>query len=263
MKCRKIGIIGLGFVGSAIKNWAEEAGYEIFIYDKFQKVGSIEEVNKGEILYIAVPTPYVKGGSYDDSAVRESLDNINDGKIVVIKSTVLPGTTDDLQLKYSEKKIVFNPEFLTEKSADKDFSSPDRQIVGFTEKSKDVADFVMNNLPEAPKKMIIPALDAELVKYAANVFLATKVIYANMMYDLCEKMGANYENVKDGFASDSRIGHSHLNIFYEGFRGYGGKCLPKDVRAFMSLAEKMGIEYDLIKAVDQRNNELTGNEFDE
>jgi len=107
----KIGIIGLGYVGGAVRHWfkSQKNKYELFLYDKYKNIGSIEEVNQADIVFVAVPTPYKKRGGYDDSAVVESLKNIENGKVVVIKSTVLPGSTDKFQRAYPKKNSSFQP----------------------------------------------------------------------------------------------------------------------------------------------------------
>ncbi|PIV13152.1 hypothetical protein COZ81_02455 [Candidatus Jorgensenbacteria bacterium CG_4_8_14_3_um_filter_38_10] len=257
----KIGIIGLGYVGGAVKNWFEKQKnrYELFFYDKHKKIGSIDEVNQADIIFIAVPTPFREDGrGYDDSAVRESLKNIKDGKIIVIKSTALPGSTDRFQKLYPKKIILFNPEFLRAKTAVKDFLRPPMQLVGYTGKrSKKIAPKILNILPKASFKKIIKAREAEMVKYFINTFLATRVIFANQIYDLCRKLkGINYKMVKDCVIQDKRIGYSHFDIFSDGYRGYGGDCLLKDTKALIQYAKKLRVNLGLIEKVDEINNKL-------
>src|SRR5271170_6802647 len=118
----KVGIIGCGWVGGTIKYWFEsEAKHELFLYDLYKKIGSVEEVNKADIIFVAVPTPFVVGHGYDDSAVRDALAHIDDGKVVVIKSTVMPGSTERFQKENPSKTLLFNPEFLRERTAKDDF----------------------------------------------------------------------------------------------------------------------------------------------
>ena len=166
----KVGIVGTGMVGgSMLRYFQKKEGLEIFTYDKGKNEGSPEEVNKAEIVFICVPTPYLKdGGGFDLSYVDETLSWINGEKVVVVKSTVMPGTTEMLQKKYPQHKFLMNPEFLTEETADQDMSYPDRQIVGYTEKSHEVAGDLMQLLPLAPFERILPATEAETVKYFGN-----------------------------------------------------------------------------------------------
>jgi UDPglucose 6-dehydrogenase len=260
----KIGIIGLGYVGGAVKNWFERQRnrYDLFFYDKHKKIGSIDEVNWGEIIFVAVPTPFYEDDQgYNDSAVRESLKNIKNGKIIVIKSTILPGSTDKFQKLYPQKIILFNPEFLKAKTPIKDFLKPPIQLVGYTDKkSKKVARKILGILPKAPFRKIIKAREAEMVKYFVNTFLATRVIFANQIYDLCQKIdGIDYKVVKECVSQDKRIGDSHFDIFADGYRGYSGLCLPKDTKALIQLAQKLKVNFDLLQKVEEINEKLKQN----
>lgn len=252
-----IGIMGTGMVGGSVQRYYETRGITPFIFDKGKQLGSIAEVNKANVVFICVPTPYdeVVGG-FDMSYVRDAIGSLIPGKIVVIKSTVMPGTTADLQKEFPQHKLMYNPEFLTEVTADQDMSYPDRQILGTTEQSFTVAADVLALLPLAPYERIMPSTTAEMVKYFGNSWFATKVTFANQMYDLCEKVGVDYDMVRDGVSADKRIGRTHLEVFHKGYRGYGGKCLPKDTRTLIQLGERMGVEMALLKLVDLLNNEL-------
>ena len=245
-------------VGGAMKRYLEKKdGIELFLYDKGQNLGSSEEINKAEIVFVCVPTPYLKDGAgFDLSYVEESFFWFNGEKVVVIKSTVLPGTTESLQKKYPQHKLLMNPEFLTEETADQDMMYPDRQIVGYTEKSHDVAGDLMQLLPLAPFERIIPSTEAELVKYFGNTWFSVKVSFGNQMYDLCQALGVDYDRMVEAAAADKRIGRTHLNVFHKGYRGYGGKCLPKDTKAIIQLADAKGVDLKLHKAAECINAEL-------
>ena len=252
----KIGIIGYGMVGGAVGKWFGSRNTKPFVYDKYKKIGSLEEINKADVIFVAVPTPFKSGRGFDLSAVSETFRILKSPKIVVIKSTVIPGTTEEFQKKHSQHKVLFNPEFLTELTADQDMSYPDRQIVGYTNKSYNVAKDIIQLLPLAPFERIIPATEAEMVKYFGNTWFAAKVIFANQMYDLCDKLSLNYDIVRDCAAADKRIGPSHLEVMHKGYRGCGGKCLPKDTKALIQFADKLGLNFDLHKTVDRVNNKL-------
>ncbi len=256
LKELKIGIIGVGMVGGAIRNYFEKKDKQVFLYDKGRNEGSMEEVNKADVIFVCVPTPYDEQKGFDLSFVQEACSRIDSGKIVVIKSTVLPGTTEKLQEQYPEQKFLFNPEFLTELTADQDMGYPDRQIVGYTEKSHNVAGDVLLLLPLAPFEKILPATEAEMIKYFGNNWFAVKVAFANQMYDLCQKIGVNYDNIMESASADKRIGRSHLEVLHKGYRGYGGKCLPKDIRALIQFADKNGVDMKLHKTVEEINNKL-------
>lgn len=249
MTKRKIGIIGYGTVGRAVASVFSGP----IIYDKYKKIGGIEEVNEADIIFLCVPTPYKNG--FDVSEVDDALSAIRGNKIIVIKSTVLPGTTDHYQEKYPDHRVLFNPEFLREVSAETDMNNPGRQIIGYTKRSRDAAKDVLKILPNAPFRKIIPAKEAEMIKYFGNAFLASKVIFANQMFDLCEKLGINYDIVKECVSKDKRIGSSHLNV-NKSSRGYGGKCFPKDVKSLIEIGIKVGIDLNVLKSVDEINNKL-------
>ncbi|MDD5455313.1 MAG: hypothetical protein PHW62_07470 [Candidatus Ratteibacteria bacterium] len=251
----KIGIAGLGMVGGALRRYFEKKDrYDLFLYDKFKKIGSINNLNQANYIYIAVPTPNFKTNKNDTSAIDGVISKLKYCKVVIIKSTVLPGTTDMFQEKYSIHKILFNPEFLTEETADNDMGYPDRQIIGYTKQSQDVAGDVLQQLPLAPFNRIVPAKEAEMIKYYGNAWFSCKVVFANQMYDYCRRKGINYGSVMDGVAADKRIGRTHLKIFHKGYRGYGGKCLPKDTRALIDDADKSGVDLRLLKVVEKINN---------
>ncbi|MEK7560945.1 MAG: hypothetical protein AAB539_03260 [Patescibacteria group bacterium] len=151
----KIGIIGLGMVGTPLKRYFEERqshirGENLFLYDIDPKKGYDDDVGKADIIFVAVPTPRAPDGSANLAAVHDAFSTINGEKIVVLKSTVPPGTTENLQRKYPQHRVLFNPEFLTEARAWEDFVKPDRQIVGFTARSIDAAHAVLTLLPKAP-----------------------------------------------------------------------------------------------------------------
>lgn len=249
----KIGIAGVGYVGGAVKSWFEGQGFPLFLYDKGKQLGSAEELNSAEIVFLCLPTPFDEKVGFNDEAIWEVLKQIKGEKIVVIKSTVLPGSTDKYQASFPQHKILFNPEFLTEKNAVQDFLKPKRQIVGYTEKSKQEAEKIMELLPKARFQKTMRAKEAEMVKYFGNLFLANRVIFANQMYDVCEKLGVDYDKVKEAAGEDERVGKSHFDVFDEGYRGYSRSCLPKDTKAFIQLAESLGLNPKLLKVVDKIN----------
>jgi len=254
---KSIGIIGGGFVGSAVRRYFLDQGHNVYTYDKFKQVDPLEKVLETDYIFIAVPTPYKDG--IDLSAVEDAMvqaTKASEGSAIIIKSTVIPGTTEKFQKLYPHLKLLFNPEFLTELSAEKDFAKPDRQIVGFTKQSQDAAKELMDILPKAPYAKLVDATSAEFIKYFGNNWLAIKVAYANQMYDLCQKLGINYDDVKEGASADPRIGPSHLDVWSGGYRGYGGKCLPKDNRAMIKFAEGLGVDLKLHKIAEEINNEL-------
>jgi len=255
----KIGILGVGMVGNAFKKYFEnKSNYEVYFYDK-KGLGSMDSLNLADYIYICLPTPYVEGSGCDVSIIEGAIKELTGKKVIIIKSTVEPGTTQRLQDLYPQHKFLFSPEFLTEVTADNDMAYPDRQIVGYTKESYTIAKDILQQLPLAPYERIMKSEEAEMVKYFGNNWFAVKVVFANQMYDLCTKMGIDYEVVKDGAAADKRIGRTHLDILHKGGRGAGGKCLLKDLRATIEYAHKNGIELPLLEITDKLNYDLLKN----
>ncbi len=262
----KIGIIGVGYVGGALREWFENhpERFRLFVYDKYKELGSPEEVNQANIIFVAVPTPFhFEENRYDDSAVVETLENIDDGKVVVIKSTITPGSTERFQKRHPKKIILFSPEFLRAKTAVNDFLNPERQIMGIVDEAhRKCAEELFELLPRAPYEKVLHATEAEMVKFFGNTYLATRVIFANQMYDVCEKLGVNYDNVREAVSRDARIGGSHLDVLCDDYRGYGGiglqnsACFPKDMKAFIQFADSIGVDLQLHKKADELNEKL-------
>ena len=231
---KQIGIIGNGMVGSTLATWFDRA--LIYDIDPERSPNSLSELNEqSEIIFVAVPTPF--NDQFDLSLVEKAVDSIEGSKAIVIKSTVLPGTTTKLQQKYDQHQFIFNPEFLTEKTAKKDFLHPKMQLVGYTNQSQKIAPKILQLLPTAPLSKILKAEEAEAVKYFRNTFYATKVVFANQFFDFCQNTDLDYEVIKEIVKQDPMVGPNHLEIFHQGGRGAGGKCLAKDLAAFSNLTK--------------------------
>lgn len=252
-----IGICGFGIVGRAVE-YGFKKYCDIKYYDKYQESDTLEDVVKfANHVFVCLPTPY-KDNKIDLTIMNENIDEIscyarNTDKIITIKSTVVPGTTREYAKKYPDCHFCFNPEFLTEANYLEDFVNADRIIVGADNDKIRVWVMDLYRMHGFSK---IPIFDtdlttAEMVKYMANCFLATKVIFANEMYDLCEKLGIKYEEVKKMVVADKRIHDSHLDITTS--RGFGQKCLPKDLVAMIGRFDELGIDCSLLKAVWQKN----------
>ncbi len=279
-KKSKIGIVGIGMVGAPLKRWfEEELGYQrgknLFLYDIDVKKNYFDDVSQADVVFLTLPTPRnPKNGACDTSIVEGAIKKIsangNQSKILVIKSTIPPGTTEYFQKKYPKHQFLFNPEFLTESRAWEDMIRPDRQIVGFTKKSIDAANIVLGLLPKAPfmspwglgtyQPIRLTATEAEFVKYAGNLHFVRKVNWANALALASAKLGADYENVRRAMAADHRIGDSHLDVNHGGYSGWGGFCFPKDTAAFMALVKKYDLKdiYELISADWRFNEKILG-----
>ncbi len=237
----KIGFIGQGWIGKNYANDFETRGYDVVRYALEEPfVANKDKIPECDIVFIAVPTP-TKEGKFDDSLVRKAVGQVGKGKIAVIKSTILPGTTESIQKDYPETIVVHSPEFLEEATAAFNAANPQRNIIGIpvdSEKYRAAAESILKVLPEAPYKKIMSAKDAEFVKYAGNCFLFTKVIYMNLLYNLVQAGNGNWEEIRDAFVHDPRIGTSHTSPIHKTGRGAGGNCFIKDFEAFRTFYEK-------------------------
>lgn len=263
-----IGIIGYGFVGQAVANGFNTASGgrdKIIYYDKYKDGASLEEtIRSSEFIFICLPTPMKKDESgIDLSIIEESMEEVtkhtdNTDKIIVIKSTVTPGTTAKLQDSYPKSQFAFNPEFLTEANFLEDFLNAERTILGATNDlvSRRLAVIYKQRFPKTKIFQTDPTT-AETVKYFANAFLSLKVTFANYLYDYCQKIGIKYEEVKKMAAADSRIVDSHLDVTTQ--RGFGGKCFPKDLVALMGEFRKAQVPVDLLEAMWEYNKKIRKN----
>jgi len=252
----KIGIIGIGVLGGAAERYYKENGHKVFCYDKFKKIGSIEEVNKADIIFICVPTPRGAYSACDISIVDEAISCIQGRKVVIIKSTVIPGTTDKLQAKYLHQ-VLFCPEFLTEKTAYEDFKNPKVTIIGYSSNVSIIGTrLVLDLLPWAKFSKIMPAKEAELFKYFRNSFLAVKDAFANQIYELCQKAQIDYDFIKSCAEADVWIGPEHLDPWRDGYLGFNGKCLPKDTEAFLTWAKQQGANLSVLRKAVEYNSRL-------
>ena len=249
MSKNKIGVIGNGFVGEAIAFTFSPIS-EICIYDidPLKSNCSINQVHNCDYVFVCVPTPMNKNGSQDFSYIENVFSNATKKPIYIIKSTIIPGSTELLLNNYRNLKIIFSPEFLTERRAKLDMLTQSRIILGGNKIYVDEVEKLF--LKRFKNKNIIKtdSKTAELIKYMNNTFFATKVSIMNEFKLVCDAIGANWEDALNGFSSDGRIGDSHLNVpGHDGKLGYGGTCFPKDVSSFLKFAEKLNIKLNSIK----------------
>jgi|TARA_R110002111_G_scaffold246313_1_gene308897 nucleotide sugar dehydrogenase len=259
----KIGIIGQGYVGTAIKIGFKEH-YDIETYDKFDLAKSTRStikdiVDRTDIIFVCVPTPMRKDGTCYTGIVEEVIREINetaDGQIIVIKSTVPPGTTDRINQEYTRSTVIFNPEFLTEANFLEDFKNQSRIILGGDRKGTNKLRQVYSKVFPHATIVKTGSKTAEMVKYFINCFLATKVSFANEMYSVCEQVGIDYDKVVEYATYDERLGKSHWAVPGpdEDF-GFGGHCLPKDLSAIVNEFKT----YGLLESVEQVNDQVREN----
>ena len=262
---KKIGIVGQGFVGTAVHEGLKQH-FKIETYDiaKTSTCKSLADLSeKSDVVFVCLPTPMKKDGSCHIDIVESTLlglDVINECKTVVVKSTIPPGTTEKWNSLFTNIQVVFNPEFLTEANSVEDFKNQNRIIIGGP---RPATTKVKRIFAKAfPKVPIIKtgSTTAEMVKYFLNCFLATKVSFANEMYQICEGLDIDYDKVTEYAIYDERLGKSHLNVpGPDGDYGYGGHCFPKDVKALINVAHNLDVSSTMLNATDSKNNDVRKN----
>lgn len=252
-----IGIIGyLGVVGNATYRFFKSKGYKVFGYD-IREPKDKDKAYNAKVIFICVPTPFnweIK--KFDGSIVDNSISLVPEGKTVILKSTVPIGTTDELQKKYPNIKLIFNPEFLSEATSNQDFQMPDRQLVGYTKQSFGEAKKIMALLPKSPNNIIMPAKEAELLKYINNIHGALAVTESNHYFEVCRKENLNYENVIKAACTSKYMNPYYHVIMHKGYRGFGGKCFPKDINSWITYLDKKKVDSTLFKAVRDMNRRI-------
>ena len=266
---QKIGIVGQGYVGTAVKTVFEKH-YECNTFDIKQECNCDtlrELVTKSDIIFVCVPTPMNRDGSCNTDIVEDVISDINDSvqidrlnhnpktdKIVVIKSTVPPGTTDRLNKENDNVTVIFNPEFLTEANFVEDFKTQDRIIIGGDRPATTkVRQMFSVAFPETPI-VKTGSTTAEMVKYMTNTFLATKVSFANEIKMISDKLGIDYDKVVEYATYDDRLGKSHWSVpGPDGHGGFGGSCFPKDINALIDVAINLGVEPKVLKGTWETN----------
>lgn len=261
----KIGFIGQGWIGKNYADDFEARGYTVVRYALEEPhIKNKDAIATCDIVFIAVPTPTTPDG-FDDSLIRKVLSLVGKGKIAVIKSTILPGTTEKLQKLFPEIFVMHSPEFLVESSAAHDAAHPNRNIIGIpvTDATyREKAEHVLHVLPDAPYAKVMAARDAEFVKYAGNCYLFTKVMFMNLLHDVVVASDSDWANVREAFIHDPRIGTSHTEPVHKSGRGAGGHCFIKDFEAFREMYRtRVDDEYGsaLLTALKNKNIELLAN----
>lgn len=271
-----IGVIGQGFVGSAIREGLNDY-YNLLTYDidKSKCNSTHEEVcKKSDIIFVCIPTPMRKSGQCDTRLLESVVKGIDEvaksdpernRPILVLKSTIPPGTSSMIASTCSDVcPVVFSPEFLTEANSFDDFKNQTRIIIGGNtsvkcEYAKKVKRMFRKAFPSIPI-VITKRETAEMVKYFTNCFLATKVTFANQMYEICEASDIDYDKVCEYALYDTRIGKSHLAVpGPDGDRGFGGHCFPKDLAAMINFAYQTNSDDYFLKAVESFNKGVRTN----
>ena len=254
----KVGIIGRGTVGDAVYNGLIGQGHNVSFYDPKFPDSKMSDVLDTECVFISVPTDSTPEGDCDTSIVERCIDELAAGDykgFVGIKSTVVPGTTDRMIAKYPQLRLGCVPEFLRARMALADFVyNHDLLTIGVTndadfELVKAVHGFIPRNTVR------VTPIEAEMIKYFNNVHHAVQVTFANIIYEICQKVGADYNSIYNAITKRDCI-NPHYLLVNDNFRAFGGHCLPKDTKALNRLVDKLGLDFKLFETVLQDNDRV-------
>ena len=253
----KVGIIGFGFVGeSQAFAFAPVSDIKVFDVDITKQTHSLEEVLKQDLVFVCIPTPMRENGTQDLSLIESffyETQKYDSKPLYILKSTVLPGTTNYLESKF-KVDIVFCPEFLTERTAKIDMLTQARIVLGGKSSLVDNVKQLFTARFGKKHYVITDSNSAEFIKYMANNFLTVKTAFMNEYYDLVMKVGGDWNDIVEGFAADPRIGNSHTQVpGPDGKRGFGGSCFPKDINAIIELSKEYSIEMNTLDAAWKTN----------
>ena len=260
----KIGIIGNGFVGSSIAaGFGLHADVRVYDVDPKRTMDPLESVLDCDFIFVCVPTPMRLDdhNKIDLSLVKkvfETASRLNKkDNIFILKSTAIPGPTHQLAQEYPNLNIIFNPEFLTERSARLDFINSSRIILGgHVELCNRVKLLYRERFPHTPIVML-DAKSAEFIKYMCNCFFSTKISFMNEMKQAADVLGLEWDSIVLGFLLDGRIGNSHVDVpGHDGNAGFGGKCFPKDLNAFVNFFKSIGVDPKVLSSAWEKNLEV-------
>lgn len=256
----KIAIIGYGFVGKAVDFGFSKNVIKTIIDPKLRT--STKDITQDfDFIFIALPTPMNPDGTQNTEILFDvlmELDSINKNFIKIIKSTVLPSTLKEIEIKF--QNIVYNPEFLKERSAEEDFVNSEGIVLGGKKE-------ILSKVKELYKKCSVvkkinfyetDLISASFVKYSINSFLALKVAFFNQLYDLISPNNhEDWTNMIKIISHDSRIGNSHLQVpGLDGKRGFGGACFPKDTAALIRYSQELGVDFSILESAIKYNNKI-------
>ncbi len=256
-----IGVIGQGYVGKNYADDFQDRGFTVVRYALEEPyVENRERIADCDVVFVGVPTPTTPSG-FDSSIVDDALSLVGEGKVAVIKSTILPGTTKKLQEAHPDITVLYSPEFLSEATAREDVSAPFASVVGTTAPGQEAqATLVLSLLPDAPFKQVMTSTEAELFKYAHNTSGYIQVVFFNMLYDLAQALGEDWERIGKAVAADPYISNRYSNPLHKTGRGAGGHCFIKDFAALRQLYETVRPEdttaASVFEAVEAKNVEL-------
>ena len=254
-----IGVVGLGVVGGTAEAAFRAAGVETRGYDRYRGIGTPADLAACSVAFLCVPTPSGRLGEHDLTevayAIREIAPHLESGAVIAIKSTIPPGTCQELAAQYPRLEFASVPEFLVASRAVESFVRPDRIVIGArsSETAATIAGLMKKIAPEAPVVVLEPT-EAEFVKLCSNAMLAAKVSMANELSAVCARVGVEWSRVQGVVGLDRRIGPDHLTVTAE--RGFGGECLPKDLDGLIAASRKCGYEPTLLDEISAFNRRI-------
>tara|TARA_R110000851_G_scaffold136871_2_gene272627 strand:- start:129 stop:896 length:768 start_codon:yes stop_codon:yes gene_type:complete len=253
-----IGIVGAGFVGSAVKNAYDTYNIPTIVRDPVKGFNaSWEDICDCTAVFVCVPSPSAENGEADTSILEEVLDNIKSIKGVIISKVTAPPTVyKNLQAKYPN--LVHAPEFLVALNANEDYINSTFSFIGGSRTYAQLAkEFIKLGQIHLKSIKYCSIEEASLAKYTINSFLALKVSFMNQIYNLSKEVGADYNVLKELLMDDERLGTSHFDVpGPDGKRGFGGACFPKDVKAITAVSKSLGVELKLLTDILQYNEKL-------
>jgi UDPglucose 6-dehydrogenase len=267
----KVGVIGNGFVGNSIYHtFAQSVDVYVNDINPEKSTNTLSDVLENcDVVFVCLPTPMRSDGRQDISYINSAFQKINetlatikragDDIVFVVKSTVVPGTTDRL-IEEHGLNISFSPEFLTERTAVSDSICSNHVIIGGSQQSTEIlTKLFRTRFGRAYNIFVTTNKTAEFIKYMRNTYFATKVTYMNEMFRVAANCEVDWEDAVSGFAMDGRIGHSHMSVpGHDGMYGYGGTCFPKDVGAIITHSEDLGFTPPVLRAVRDANLKYRG-----
>ncbi len=270
MNKKTIGIIGFGVVGKAV-GFGFSPIADVMHYDPASPASdSLKTLSeKADVIFVAVPTPQAEGGLKVDTTIMDtvlrSLEELKPKCPVAIKSTLTPDILREIVMLYPSLEILYNPEFLTERTAPYDFINQTRIIIGDGNKGAGaltLADLYRERFPQIPI-CVCSLTEASLVKYMCNSFFSVKLSYFNEWGKIAEEEGANFEIIKNMVFMDYRIGNSHMEVpGPDGKYGWGGKCFPKDTAGAIAYAKKIKMPLKMVEAAREVNTDVRGKQKD-
>lgn len=257
----RVGLIGTGFVGSALQKSFESRGQVVVAFDKFKNIGKIEDVLDTDVVFLCLPSLFIEGYGYDLTAIQENCRKLSQQKysgLVVLKSTVEPGTTKFLAETF-KLNMAYNPEFLTARTAFDDFDSQKHIVIGFNEiEPTELINLFSTLYPQAVISKS-NTTEAETMKVFCNCFYAAKVMIFNEYYLMCQKLGLDFELVKEMMLKNGWINPMHTSVpGPDGKFAYGGACFPKDTGALNYFMSKLGTPHEVLEAAIKERNKIRG-----